>query len=64
MKNPIHLSDPRLGILLYQNALPKSLRLVERLEETIGQSKTPPYMWMEALVGYNQKMPEYRDCVD
>jgi hypothetical protein len=21
-------------------------------------------MWMEALVGYNQKMPEYRDCVD
>jgi hypothetical protein len=64
MNNPINLSDPRLGILLYQNALPKSLRLVERLEETIGNSKTPPYMWMEALVGYNQKMPEYRDCVD
>ena len=50
MNNPINLSDPRLGILLYQNALPKSLRLVERLEETIGNSKTPPYMWMEALV--------------
>ncbi len=64
MASPIPLSDPKFGILLYQNALPKSLRLVERLEETIGDSTTAPYMWMEALVGYNQKMPEYRDCVD
>lgn len=62
--NPIHLSDPRLGILVYKNALPKELELVNRLEKTIGDSTTPPFMWMEALVGYAQKMPEYRDCVD
>jgi hypothetical protein len=61
---PVALSDARLGVLVYRNALPKELRLVERLEETIGQSTTAPYMWMEALVGYQQKMPEYRDCVD
>ena len=64
MKNPLFLGDPKFGILLYKNELPKSLRLPERLEETIGDSKSAPYMWMEALVGYNQKMPEYRVCVD
>lgn len=58
------ISDPRLGIFVYKNALPRELRLVERLEETIGSSTTEPYMWMEALVGDSQKMPEYRDCVD
>jgi hypothetical protein len=62
--NPIYLSDPRLGVLVYKNALPKELELVNRLEKTIGKSTTPPFMWMEALVGYAQKMPEYRDCVD
>jgi hypothetical protein len=59
-----HLSDPRLGIIVYKNALPVELEIVDRLERTIGESTTPPYMWMEALVGYAQKMPEYRDCVD
>jgi hypothetical protein len=59
-----YLGDPRFGMIVYRNMLPKELRLVERLEDTIGNSKTPPYMWMEALVGYNQKIPEYRDCVD
>jgi len=58
------LSDPRLGILLYKNALPKELDIVNRLEATIGNSTTMPFMWCEALVGYSQKMPEYRDCVD
>ncbi len=46
-----HLSDPRLGIIVYKNALPVELDLVNRLENTIGNSTTPPYMWMEALVG-------------
>lgn len=58
------LSDPRLGILVYKNAIPKELDIVNRLESTIGDSTTMPFMWCEALVGYSQKMPEYRDCVD
>jgi hypothetical protein len=59
-----YIGDPKLGIILYKNALPKELRLTERLEETIGDSDIPPFMWMDALVGDAQKMPEYRDCVD
>ena len=59
-----YIGDPKLGIILYKNALPKELRLPERLEETIGKSTTAPFMWMDALVGDAQKMPEYRDCVD
>ena len=59
-----YLSDPRVGIMVYRNVLPESLRLVERLEETIGNSTTAPYKWMEALVGHSEKKPDYRDCVD
>lgn len=58
------LSDPRLGILVYKNAIPKEVEIINRLESTIGKSTTMPFMWCEALVGYSQKMPEYRDCVD
>lgn len=63
MKTEI-LSDPRLGILVYKNAIPKEVDIINRLESTIGESTTMPFMWCEALVGYSQKMPEYRDCVD
>jgi len=62
--NSVYIGNPMLGIILYKNALPKELDLVNRLESTIGDSQTPPYMWMEALVGDSVKMPEYRDCVD
>jgi len=58
------LSDPRLGIILYKNALPKELDIINRLEATIGDSTVGLFKWNEALVGYSQKMPEYRDCVD
>ena len=60
----VTLSDPRLGILVYKNAIKKELDIINRLESTIGNSTTMPFMWCEALVGYSQKMPEYRDCVD
>ena len=63
MKTEI-LSDPRLGVLVYKNAIAKELDIINRLESTIGDSTTMPFMWCEALVGYSQKMPEYRDCVD
>jgi hypothetical protein len=59
-----YVSDFKLGIVIYHNVLPKSLRLIERLEETIGESTTPTYMWKEALVGDYQSMPEYRNCFD
>lgn len=62
--NSAYINDPKFGIILYSNALPKELNLVERLEKTIGSSTTAPFMWMDALVGDSVKMPEYRDCVD
>ena len=59
-----YLGDSKMGVIVYRGALSTDLKLVDRLEQTIGGSKTAPYMWMEALVGDQQKMPEYRDCVD
>ena len=59
-----YLGDSKMGVIVYRGALSTDLKLVERLEQTIGNSETAPYMWMEALVGDQQKMPEYRDCVD
>lgn len=64
MTNIEYIGDPKFGIIAYKNVLGKDLNLIERLEQTIGNSTTPPFMWMEALVGDAQKMPEYRDCVD
>lgn len=59
-----YLGDSKMGVIVYRGALSTDLKLVDRLEQTIGDSSTAPYMWMEALVGDQQKMPEYRDCVD
>ena len=59
-----YLSDFKLGIVVYRNVFPKSLRLIERLEETIGESTTPTYMWQGALVGDYESMPQYRNCFD
>jgi predicted 2-oxoglutarate/Fe(II)-dependent dioxygenase YbiX len=59
-----YIDNPKYGIMVWRNALPESLDIVGRLERTIGESTTPPFMWMDALVGDQQKMPEYRDCVD
>jgi hypothetical protein len=62
MKTEI-LSDPRLGVLVYKNAIAKELDIINRLESTIGDSTTMPFMWCEALVGYSQKMPEYLSLI-
>lgn len=59
-----YVGDPKLGVLIYRNMLHKDMDLVNRLEASIGDSKTAPYMWMDALVGDSEKMPDYRDCVD
>lgn len=54
----------KFGIFLYRNAVPRDLNIPERLEATIGNSTHDLFKWSEAMVGYNEKMPEYRDCVD
>ena len=54
---------PGTGIWVYRDVLPKSLDIINRLESVLADS-TNDYEWQEAMVGYQMKMPEYRDCVD
>lgn len=51
------------GIYVYRDAIPESLEVAKRLEDVILNPDTR-YSYQEALVGYKQKMPEYRDCYD
>jgi hypothetical protein len=51
------------GIWCYRNVLPKGDGIPKRLEEIL-ESNDNQYDWMPAYVGYQERMPEYRDCVD
>jgi hypothetical protein len=60
-----YLGDPKLGIVIYRNELDRSLDIPQRLENLIKMNSDNPYFqWREALVGHQEKMPEYRDCWD
>jgi hypothetical protein len=51
------------GIFVYHDVLPIDMGIVERLEQVLDD-KSNHYDYMEAMVGYGMKMPEYRDCYD
>jgi Rps23 Pro-64 3,4-dihydroxylase Tpa1-like proline 4-hydroxylase len=51
------------GIFVYHDVLPTDMNIVERLEEVLSDNSNY-YSYMEAMVGYGMKMPEYRDCYD
>lgn len=57
------ISDLGNGILIYHDALPTNLNIIERLESVVSD-KSNPYNYSEAMVGYGMRMPEYRDCFD
>lgn len=57
------ITDFGNGILVYHDALPSKLDIINRLEDVVSNSDNP-YNYMEAMVGYGMKMPEYRDCFD
>lgn len=50
------------GILRYSNVINKDLDVVNRIESVLTNSQK--FNWQPAYVGYKQRMPEYRDCVD
>lgn len=60
------------GILVYKNTIKKELDIPNRLENILGEvapyGELSPdgkrYHWMPAYVGYQQLLPEYRDCND
>lgn len=57
------VTDLGQGILIYHDALPKDLNIIDRLEEVVSDQGNH-YNYSEAMVGYGMKMPEYRDCFD
>ena len=53
------------GIVLYKNVIKKELDVINRLESNISAiDSNETYTWRPAYVGYQQLMPEYRDCQD
>lgn len=50
------------GIYVYRDVIPESLDVINRMESVLGRRNG--YNWIQARVGYNQVMKDYRDCVD
>jgi len=50
------------GIFVYHDVLTKDLNIVDTLENVLKNDNQ--YNWGPAYVGYQQLMPDYRDCVD
>ena len=51
------------GIWVYRDVIKKEFDIANRLELGITNSKGI-HTWRDATVGYREKKPEYRDCVD
>lgn len=53
------------GIYVYKNLIKKEFNIIDRLNSAIGASDSGKiFSWRPAYVGYNQLIPEYRDCED
>jgi hypothetical protein len=51
------------GIFLYHNVLSKDLNIVNTIENYLA-SNNDGNKWLQALVGFEQTMLDYRDCFD
>lgn len=51
------------GIVIYRDVLKQEIDIIKRLEENLGKPRSP-YQWQPAFVGYRERIPDYRDCVD
>ena len=52
------------GIWVYRNVIPDGLDVVKRISNVLKISPNPSLKWQPAYVGYQELMPEYRDCHD
>lgn len=60
-----YIDNPKFGIIIYKNQIDKNLNIPQRIEDIIAIDDTHEYFnWREALVGNQEKMPDYRDCWD
>ena len=59
-----NVEEPKLGIILYRDTKIDEMNIPDRLEQTIGESQHEYFKWTPAMVGFNDSMPEYRNCCD
>jgi len=52
------------GIMVYHDVLQEELDIINRLESVLKPVGSTGYSWQPAYVGYQQLIPEYRNCVD
>jgi hypothetical protein len=53
------------GITCYRGVIKKEIDVINRIESNLKPvGDTTGYSWQPAYVGYQQLMPDYRDCVD
>jgi hypothetical protein len=53
------------GIFCYKGVINKGIDVINRIESNLKPvGDTSGYAWQPAYVGYQQLMPEYRDCND
>jgi hypothetical protein len=60
----VAIENPITGVYIYKNTLPKELDFVNRLEKVIEENNDDWFVWRPAMVGHQQVMKDYRDCVD
>jgi hypothetical protein len=63
----VAVSNPALGINLYNNAIPKDacISIIDTLESKLTNSKSPTYKWHGAMVTeFDSANTDARDCVD
>lgn len=59
------IDDLGSGIYVYRNLLKKELNIIDRLNSVLGSpDSNKQFRWNPAFVGYNELIPEYRDCED
>jgi hypothetical protein len=54
------------GIICYKGVIKKEFDVINRLESNLLPvgTENSNYSWLPAYVGYQERMPEYRECVD
>lgn len=56
------IEDLGSGIYVYRDVITQDMNVVDTLESSMNDNTN--FKWQEAMVGYMEKMPEYRDCYD
>jgi 2OG-Fe(II) oxygenase superfamily len=60
----LSVGDPTLGVYVYKDAIKTTKPIMETINKSISDSQNSLLGWSKALVGYNQTMPNYRNCWD